>query len=182
MKILFGITGSIAAYKAAECVSQLTQLGHDVHVVMTKSATELVGPRTFSALSRNRVHSDLWDPIENHLTEHIMLADIPDVAVIAPATANTIGKLANGVADEIMSTTFLAITAPVLIAPAMNVKMFEHPAVEANMERLRSFGYVFIEPGDGYLACGDIGKGRMAEPDEVVAAVLAAAPDAGDAV
>jgi phosphopantothenoylcysteine decarboxylase/phosphopantothenate--cysteine ligase len=180
MRVLFGITGSIAAYKAAECVSRLTQLGHEVHVVMTRSATKLVGARTFSALSRRPVHTDLWDPVEAHLTEHISLAELPDVAVIAPATANVLGKLANGIADEILTTTFLAVTAPVLLAPAMNVHMFEHPAVAANVERLRTFGYHFVEPGDGYLACGDIGRGRMAEPDAVVAAVLAVAKTAGD--
>ena len=116
--VLHGVTGSIAAYKAADLVSRLTQRGHEVHVVMTRSATELVKPRTFSALSRMPVHTDLWDPAENRLTEHISLAELPDIVVIAPATANTIGKAAHGIADEILSTTLLAVTVPVIIAPA----------------------------------------------------------------
>jgi phosphopantothenoylcysteine decarboxylase/phosphopantothenate--cysteine ligase len=170
--ILHGVTGSIAAYKAAEIVSRLTQLGHEVHVVMTRSATELVAARTFSALSRNPVHVDMWDPMEAWLTEHISLAEAPDVALVAPATANTIGKMANGIADEILSTTLLAVTAPVVIAPAMNVHMYENPVVQANMKRLADLGYRFVEPGEGYLACGDIGKGRMSEPEEIVSVVL----------
>ena len=169
-KILLCVTGSIAAYKAADLTSKLTQAGHDVHVVMTRSATELVRPRTFSAISRNPVHSDLWDPLES-LTEHISLAELPDVAVIAPATANTLGKLAHGIADEIVTTTLLAVTAPVLVAPAMNVRMYEHPMVQENLEKLRGIGYRFVEPGEGYLACGDIGRGRMAEPSEILAAI-----------
>jgi phosphopantothenoylcysteine decarboxylase/phosphopantothenate--cysteine ligase len=174
--VLLGVSGSIAVYKAADLTSKLVQAGHDVHVVMTKSATELVRPRTFSALSRNPVHSDLWDPAYAHMTEHISLAELPDVVVLAPATANILGKVANGVADEILSTTLLAVTVPVLVAPAMNVHMYEHPAVQANIARLREFGYLFVEPGEGYLACGDTGVGRMAEPIEIrdaVAKVLA---------
>ena len=171
-RILHGVTGSIAAYKAAEIVSRLTQLGHEVHVVMTKAARELVAPRTFSALSRNPVHVDLWDPMEAWLTEHISLAEAPDVAIVAPATANTLGKMAHGLADEILTTTLLAVTAPIVIAPAMNVHMYENPVVQANMERLRELGHHFVEPGEGYLACGDVGRGRMAEPDEIVSRVL----------
>jgi phosphopantothenoylcysteine decarboxylase/phosphopantothenate--cysteine ligase len=178
-RILLGITGSIAAYKSAEVTSRLTQAGHEVHVVMTRAATELVRPRTFSAISRHSVHVDLWDPLEAQLTEHISLAELPAVAAVAPATANVIGKLANGIADEILTTTFLAVTCPVVIAPAMNVHMYEHPAVQANLERLRSFGYHLVEPGSGYLACGDVGKGRMAEPEEVVAAIQGALPPGG---
>jgi phosphopantothenoylcysteine decarboxylase/phosphopantothenate--cysteine ligase len=169
-RILCAVTGSIAAYKAAEVVSRLVQLGHEVHVVMTRAATELVRPRTFSALSRHAVHSDLWDPMEA-FTEHVSLAELPDVAVVAPATANIIGKLAHGIADEIVSTTMLAVTAPVLIAPAMNVHMFENPVVQENIGKLSALGYRFLEPGEGYLACGDIGPGRMAEPAAIVAAV-----------
>jgi len=117
--------------------------------------------------------------MEAFLTEHIALAEFPDVAVVAPATANIIGKMAHGIADEILSTTLLAVTAPVLIAPAMNVRMFENPVVQENIGRLRSLGFRFVEPGEGYLACGDVGKGRMAEPSTIVAAieeVLAARP------
>lgn len=177
-RILLGVTGSIAAYKSAEIASRLTQAGHEVHVVMTRAATELVRARTFSALTRNPVHVDLWDRAEATLTEHISLAELPEVAAIAPATANVMGKLANGIADEILTTTLLAVTCPVVIAPAMNVHMYEHPAVQANMERLRSFGYRFVEPGSGYLACGDVGRGRMAEPAEVIAAIEEALPGA----
>ena len=177
-RVLLGVTGSIAAYKAAEITSRLTQLGHEVHVVMTRSATELVRPRTFSALSRNLVHTDLWDPGENRLTEHISLAELPDVAIVAPATANTIGKLAHGIADEILTTTLLAVTAPILIAPTMNVRMYENQVVQDNIGKLKGYGYHFIEPGEGYLACGDIGRGRMAEPAEVIEAALALLPSA----
>ncbi len=172
-RILQGVTGSIAAYKAADLTSKLVQAGHDVHVVMTRSATELVRPRTFSALSRNPVHADLWDPAYAFQTEHIALAELPELVVIAPATANILGKVANGVADEILSTTLLAVTVPVLVAPAMNVHMYEHPAVQANMAKLREFGYRFVEPGSGYLACGDTGKGRMAEPADILVEVEA---------
>jgi phosphopantothenoylcysteine decarboxylase / phosphopantothenate---cysteine ligase len=179
-RILHGVTGSIAAYKAADLVSRLTQRGHEVHVVMTRSATELVRPRTFSALSRYPVHTDLWDPAENRLTEHISLAELPEVVVIAPATANILGKMANGIADEILSTTLLAVTVPVLIAPAMNVHMYDHPMVQRNIETLRSIGHHFIEPGEGYLACGDIGRGRMAEPAEIVTAIEAALERSGE--
>jgi phosphopantothenoylcysteine decarboxylase/phosphopantothenate--cysteine ligase len=169
-RILCAVTGSIAAYKAAEVVSRLVQLGHEVHVVMTRAATELVRPRTFSALSRRPVHSDLWDPMEAY-TEHVSLAELPDVAVIAPATANILGKLAHGIADEIVSTTMLAVTAPVLVAPAMNVHMYRNPVVQENIRKLTSLGYRFLAPGEGYLACGDVGPGRMTEPAAIVAAV-----------
>jgi phosphopantothenoylcysteine decarboxylase/phosphopantothenate--cysteine ligase len=170
-RILHGVTGSIAAYKAADLTSKLVQRGHEVHVVMTRAATELVRPRTFSALSRHPVHKDLWDPVEAHLTEHIALAELPDLVVVAPATANILGKAAHGIADEILSTTLLAVTAPVLVAPAMNVHMYEHPVVRENVEKLRGIGYRFVEPGEGYLACGDVGRGRMAETAEILAAV-----------
>ena len=179
-RILHGVTGSIAAYKAADLVSRLTQRGHEVHVVMTRAAAELVKPRTFSALSRLPVHTDLWDPAENRLTEHISLAELPDLVIVAPATANTIGKAANGIADEILSTTLLAVTVPVLIAPAMNVHMYEHPIVQRNIATLKDIGYTFVEPGEGYLACGDTGKGRMAEPAEIVTAIEAKLAESGE--
>lgn len=180
-RILHGVTGSIAAYKAADLTSKLVQAGHEVHVVMTKSATELVQARTFSALSRLPVHTDLWDPAEARLTEHISLAELPEVVVLAPATANTLGKIANGIADEILSTTLLAVTCPVIVAPAMNVHMYEHPMVARNMERLRDIGYRFVEPGEGYLACGDTGKGRMAETAEIIEVLEAVLAMGGDA-
>ncbi len=172
-RILHGVTGSIAAYKAAEVVSRLVQRGHDVRVVMTRSATELVRPRTFSALTRRPVLTDLWDPMEAFLTEHISLAEAPDLALVAPATANILGKMAHGIADEILSTTLLAVTKPVLIAPAMNVHMWENPVVQENISRLRTLGHRFVDPGEGWLACGDVGRGRMAEPADIVAAVEA---------
>ena len=177
-RILQGVTGSIAAYKAADLTSKLVQAGHEVRVVMTRSAAELVRPRTFSALSRKPVHVDLWDPMESFLTEHITLAEFPEVTVIAPATANILGKLAHGIADEILSTTLLAVTSPVLVAPAMNVHMFEHPMVTENIRRLKEIGYRFVEPGEGYLACGDTGRGRMAEPAEIFEAVEAVLAEA----
>ena len=173
-RILHAVTGSIAAYKAADLTSKLVQRGHEVHVVMTKAATELVRPRTFSALTRHPVHVDLWDPMESWLTEHITLAELPELALIAPATANILGKIAHGIADEILSTTMLAVTCPVVVAPAMNVHMYEHPMVVENIGRLTKIGYRFVDPGEGYLACGDVGKGRMAETAQILEAVDAA--------
>lgn len=172
-RIILGITGGIAAYKGAALCSKLVQAGAIVHVIMTKSAAEFITPLTLQTLSRNPVHIDTFDERDPEVVTHIHLADHADLIVIAPATANFMAKLANGHADDMLSTTLLAATCPILIAPAMNVHMYEHPAVVENMERLASRGAMFIEPGTGQLACGYVAKGRLAEPEDIVMAVEA---------
>lgn len=169
--ILLGITGGIAAYKACALTSKLTQAGAHVKVIMTESATEFVSPLTFQALSRNPVYTDTFDEKDPQKVAHIDVADWADVVLIAPATANIIGRIAHGLADDMLSTTLLATTAPVYIAPAMNVNMYNHPAVIQNTKTLASWGYHFIEPGAGYLACGWIGKGRMEEPESIITVI-----------
>ncbi|WP_431809921.1 bifunctional phosphopantothenoylcysteine decarboxylase/phosphopantothenate--cysteine ligase CoaBC [Brevibacillus agri] len=170
-RIVLGVCGGIAAYKAAALTSKLTQAGAQVHVILTENAMKFVQPVTFQALSHQPVYTDTFSEPDPHVISHIDLADKADLVLIAPATANVIGKIANGIADDMLTTTLLATKAPVMIAPAMNVNMYEHPAVAANMERLASFGYRFVEPGVGLLACGWVGKGRLAEPEEIVEAV-----------
>ncbi|MHC4829107.1 MAG: bifunctional phosphopantothenoylcysteine decarboxylase/phosphopantothenate--cysteine ligase CoaBC, partial [Planctomycetota bacterium] len=174
--IILGVTGSIAAYKAAEIASTLHQRGHDVHVVMTPSAQKLVTAATFHPLTGNPVHKDLWD--EASLTgqarvTHVDLADRADVFAIAPATANTIGKIAHGIADSFLTTLLLAYPGKVLVAPAMNDNMFAHPSVQKNLETLRGFGYRMVAPGQGALACGREGLGRLADPEAIVRAIEA---------
>lgn len=170
-RIVLGVCGGIAAYKAAALTSKLTQAGAQVHVILTENAMKFVQPATFQALSHQPVYTDTFSEPDPHVISHIDLADKADLVLIAPATANVIGKIANGIADDMLTTMLLATKAPVMIAPAMNVNMYEHPAVAANMEKLASFGYRFIEPGVGLLACGWVGKGRLAEPEEIVEAV-----------
>jgi phosphopantothenoylcysteine decarboxylase / phosphopantothenate---cysteine ligase len=167
-KVLLCVTGGIAVYKAAALTSKLTQEGAHVKVIMSESAREFVTPLTFQALSRNDVYTDTFDEKDSSVIAHIDLADWADIILLAPATANVIGKVANGIADDMITTTLLATEAPVWVAPAMNVHMYAHPAVQKNMETLRSFGYQFIEPGEGYLACGYVGKGRLEEPETIV--------------
>ncbi|WP_099158040.1 bifunctional phosphopantothenoylcysteine decarboxylase/phosphopantothenate--cysteine ligase CoaBC [Virgibacillus ndiopensis] len=169
--ILLGVSGGIAAYKACALTSKLTQQGANVRVMMTENATEFVSPLTFQALSRNPVYIDTFDEKDPEKIAHIDVADWADIVIIAPATANIIGKLANGTADDMLSTTLLATHARVYIAPAMNVNMYSHPAVVQNMKQLEKWGYHFIEPGAGYLACGWIGKGRLEEPETIIEAV-----------
>nr|WP_220214954.1 MULTISPECIES: bifunctional phosphopantothenoylcysteine decarboxylase/phosphopantothenate--cysteine ligase CoaBC [Thermoactinomyces] len=167
-RIGLGITGGIAAYKAATVASQLTQRGADVRVIMTGSATKFITPLTLQVLSRNHVTVDMFDEHRPEVVNHIDLADHADLFVIAPATANIIAKLAHGLADDMLSTTLLATRAPVVLAPAMNVNMYENQAVQENIAILRKRGFSFIEPGEGQLACGYVGKGRMAEPEQIV--------------
>jgi phosphopantothenoylcysteine decarboxylase / phosphopantothenate---cysteine ligase len=167
-KILLCVTGGIAVYKGAALTSKLTQAGAEVKVILSESAAKFVTPLTFQALSRSEVYTDTFDEKKPENIAHIHLADWADLIIVAPATANIIGKLANGIADNMISTTLLAATAPVWVAPAMNVHMYQHPAVKKNMETLKSFGYEFIEPGEGYLACGYTGKGRLEEPETIV--------------
>ncbi|WP_273125470.1 bifunctional phosphopantothenoylcysteine decarboxylase/phosphopantothenate--cysteine ligase CoaBC [Bacillus weihaiensis] len=166
--ILLCVSGGIAAYKAAALTSKLVQAGAEVKVIMSKSAMEFVTPLTFQALSRNDVYYDTFDEKNAKVIAHIDLADWADLVLVAPATANVIGKLANGLADNMLTTTLLATTAKVWIAPAMNVHMYDHPAVKRNLSTLHEFGYEFIEPSEGFLACGYVGKGRLEEPDKIV--------------
>jgi phosphopantothenoylcysteine decarboxylase/phosphopantothenate--cysteine ligase len=168
--IALGVTGGIGAYKAVEVARGLQKHGHEVVAIMTASATRFVGPITFEAITRRRVITDQWEAGANADIEHIQLASTIDLLLIAPATANIIGKMANGIADDFLSTLYTATRAPVLMAPAMNTQMFEHEAVRRNLETLAARGVRFVDPGEGYLACGWIGKGRLAEPEEIVSA------------
>lgn len=167
-KILLCVTGGIAVYKAAALTSKIVQAGAEVKVIMTASACEFVSPLTFQALSRNDVYTSTFDEKHPEVIAHIDLADWADLIIVAPATANIIGKLANGIADDMISTTLLASTAPVWIAPAMNVHMYDHQAVKKNLATLAGFGWQFVEPGEGFLACGYVGKGRLEEPEQIV--------------
>jgi phosphopantothenoylcysteine decarboxylase / phosphopantothenate---cysteine ligase len=167
-KILLCVTGGIAVYKAAALTSKLVQAGAEVKVILSDSAAKFVSPLTFQALSRNEVYMDTFDEKNPSVIAHIDLADWADLILVAPATANSIAKLAAGMADNMITTTLLASTAPVWIAPAMNVHMYDHPSVQKNISILASYEYQFIEPSEGYLACGYIGKGRLEEPEKIV--------------
>lgn len=167
------MTGGIAVYKSVALVSKLSQAGANVKVIMTESAMEFVTPLTFQAMSRNDVFFDTFDEKDSRVIAHIDLADWADLIIVAPATANVIGKLANGIADDMVTTTLLATTAKVWIAPAMNVDMYENKAVVRNIATLSNDGYEFIEPSEGFLACGYIGKGRLEEPEKIVSLVQA---------
>lgn len=169
--VLVGVCGGIAAYKTCTLVSRLAQSGANVHVVMTKNATEFVAPLTFETLSHNRVTVDTFDREFPWETEHVALAKAADVAIIAPATANVIAKLACGICDDFLTTTLLACKCKILLAPAMNTAMLENPVTVANIDKLSARGMQMIYGGDGYLACGDRGGGRMAEPDALYVAV-----------
>jgi phosphopantothenoylcysteine decarboxylase/phosphopantothenate--cysteine ligase len=170
MLIALGVTGGVGAYKAVEVARGLQKRGHEVVAIMTEAATRFVGPLTFEAITRRRVVTDQFEPGANAEIEHIALASSIDLLLVAPATANTIGKFANGLADDFLSTLYTATRAPVLLAPSMNTQMFAHEAVRRNLDVLAARGVRFVEPGEGYLACGWIGKGRLAEPDEIIAA------------
>ena len=170
MLIALGVTGGIGAYKAVEVARGLQKRGHEVVAIMTGNATRFVGPVTFEAITRRSVITDQFAAGTNSEIEHIALASTIDLLLVAPATANILGKFAHGIADDFLSTLYLATRAPVLVAPAMNTQMFDHGAVRANLDALAARGVRFVEPGEGYLACGWIGKGRLAEPDEIVAA------------
>lgn len=171
--IILGITGGIAAYKGAALCSKLVQAGAEVHVIMTESAAKFITPLTLQILSRHPVYIDTFDERDPAVVSHIDLADRADLIVIAPATANAIGKMAAGLADDMLTTTLLAATSPIIVAPAMNVHMYEHPAVVHNLELLASRGVMFVEPGTGQLACGYVAKGRLAEPEDIVVAIQA---------
>ncbi len=166
--IVVGVSGGIAAYKAVELVSRLKKAGATVYVIMTKAATEFVTPLTFRELSGNPVAVDLWSEVKHWNVEHIALASTADLFVVAPATANIIGKVANGIADDMLSTTIMATQAPVIMAPAMNTNMYNNPLVQQNIAKLTALGYSFIEPASGMLACGVEGQGRLPEPACIV--------------
>lgn len=171
--IALGITGGIGAYKAVEVARGLQQRGHQVAAIMTRSAARFVGPLTFEAITGRRVITSQWSPGVNADIEHISLATESAVLVVAPATANVIGKLAHGIADDFLTSLYLATRAPVVLAPAMNTNMLAHEAVQQNLATLAARGVRFVEPGEGYLACGWVGKGRLAEPERIVEAVEA---------
>jgi len=180
MKIALGISGGIAAYKAAEIVRLLQDRGIRVQVIMTSSAQEFIRPLTFAALSGEKVITSMFaadagaEPNIDSAIEHIAVAQSIDALLVAPATADVIAKFAQGIANDFLTTLYLATTAPVVVAPAMNVNMWDHPATQQNLEILRKRGAKIVEPGSGYLACGMTGPGRLAEDDAVVAATLEA--------
>ncbi|MCL2574481.1 MAG: phosphopantothenoylcysteine decarboxylase [Defluviitaleaceae bacterium] len=162
-QIILGITGSVAAYKAAELANMLKKGGASVHVVMTAAATNFITPLTIQSLTKNKVYVDMFEEIIYEDVRHISLAQRADIFVVAPASANIIGKIANGIADDMLSTVVMATKAPVLICPAMNTAMYENPIVKENIEKLVRHGYNFVEPRESLLACGDLGKGAMAD-------------------
>jgi phosphopantothenoylcysteine decarboxylase/phosphopantothenate--cysteine ligase len=172
--VVLGVTGCIGAYKACEVLRELQRRDVDVHVVMTRHATEFVTPMTFEALSRHPVFVDQFALGAEGDIRHISLADAAQLLLVAPATANVLGKFARGIADDALTTLYLATKAKVMVAPAMNVNMFDHPAVRENLDILRARGVAVVEPGSGYLACGWLGRGRLAEPEDIVAAAMAA--------
>jgi phosphopantothenoylcysteine decarboxylase/phosphopantothenate--cysteine ligase len=167
MKVLLGVTGCIGAYKAAEILRGLQRRGAQIRVVMTRQATEFVRPLTFEALSGQPVIVEMFDRPNYATIEHITVAREADLLLVAPATANIIAKFAHGIADDFLSTVYLSNTNPVLIAPAMNVEMWNHAATQANIKILRERGVLFVAPGVGYQACGEVGMGRLAEPEEI---------------
>lgn len=170
--ILLAVTGSIAAYKAATLASMLKKLNAEVHVIMTKNGEQFISPITFETLTGNKVIDDTFDRNSGYHVAHIAMAAEADLVLVAPASANVIAKLANGIADDMLTSTMLACTCPVLVSPAMNTHMFQHPATQANIARLKELGYQVIEPASGYLACGDTGKGKMPEPEELLDYIL----------
>jgi len=168
MIVALGVTGCIAAYKAVEVLRGLQKRGASVRVVMTRHATEFVGPLTFQSISGFPVIAEMFAPTDDPEIKHIQVAQSIDLLLVAPATANTLAKFANGIADDFLSTLYISTTAPVLVAPAMNVEMWAHPATRENVRRLRERGVQFIDPEEGYLACRTVGPGRLAEPHEIV--------------
>lgn len=170
--VVIGVSGGIAVYKTLDVISRLRKLGVNVNVIMTKSATEFVTPLSFQSLSQNYVVCDMFEDPKTWDVEHISLAKRADLFLIAPATANVIGKMANGIADDMLTTTVMATKAKVLIAPAMNTNMFENPIVQRNITTLKELGYNFVEPESGRLACGDTGKGKLASPETIVEEVV----------
>ena len=170
--ITVGVTGGIAAYKAAEIVNDLVKKGFEVHVIMTKNATEFIQPLTFQTLSQNKVIGDMFDKVDKWDTEHISIAKKTDLFVIVPATANFIGKLASGIADDMLLTTLMATKSKIMIAPAMNTGMWENPILQDNIKKLEKYGYTVLETGCGRLACGDTGSGKLLDWQIIVERIL----------
>ena len=170
--VVMGVTGSIAAYKACDIISALRKSGVDVHVILTHAGAEIITPLTLETISGNRVVKDMFDSDRHFEVEHISLAKLADLFLVAPATANFIGKMASGIADDMLTTTVMATTAPVMIAPAMNTNMYLDAATQANIETLKRRGCEFIAPATGHLACGDEGIGKLAAVEDIVRAVL----------
>ncbi|AUN15420.1 bifunctional phosphopantothenoylcysteine decarboxylase/phosphopantothenate--cysteine ligase CoaBC [Paraclostridium sordellii] len=170
--VVLGVSGGIAVYKACDLVSKLKKAGINVHVIMTKSATEFVAPLTFQTLSQNYVVEDMFESPKTWDVEHISLAKKADLFVLAPATANVIGKVANGIADDMLTTTVMATKAKVLVAPAMNTNMYENPIVQRNIQILKDLNYEFVEPESGRLACGDVGSGKLASVDTIFEKII----------
>ncbi|NFA61115.1 bifunctional phosphopantothenoylcysteine decarboxylase/phosphopantothenate--cysteine ligase CoaBC [Clostridium sporogenes] len=166
--VVLGVTGGIASYKALDIVSKLKKLNYDINVIMTKSALKFIQPLPFQSLSGNMVSKDMFEEPKAFEIQHISLAKKADIILVAPATANIIGKVANGIADDMLSTTIMAATCPVVFAPAMNTNMYNNPIVQNNIEKLRKLGYKFIEPTSGRLACGDVGEGKLADTEDIV--------------
>jgi phosphopantothenoylcysteine decarboxylase/phosphopantothenate--cysteine ligase len=168
MKVALGVTGGISAYKAVEVMRGLQKRGVGVQVLMTRNATQMITPLTFQAISGFPVITDMWAESDDPEIKHIQIAQSVDLLVVAPATANVLAKFANGIADDFLSTVYISTTAPVLVAPAMNVEMWAHPATQENVERLRKRGVHFVDPDEGFLACKSVGPGRLAEPEAIV--------------
>jgi phosphopantothenoylcysteine decarboxylase/phosphopantothenoylcysteine decarboxylase/phosphopantothenate--cysteine ligase len=172
--IVLGVTGSIAAYKAAEITSRLVKSNYDVHVIITEAAAKLIAPLTFQTLTKNKVYVDMFEEIVYNDVRHISLAQRASCFVIAPATANIIGKIASGIADDMLSTVVMAVPVkktPIIICPAMNTAMYENPITQSNIAKLRGHGYSFVEPKESMLACGDIGKGALADIGDIITAI-----------
>jgi len=171
-ELVLGVTGSIAAYKAAEIANILTKDNINVNVIMTEAATKFVTPLTFQTLTKNKVYTDMFEEIDYSDVKHISLAKKADCFVIAPATANIIGKIASGIADDMLSTVIMAVkNKPIIICPAMNTAMYENKIVQENINKLKSYGYIIVEPKESVLACGDLGKGALADVDLIVNAI-----------
>ncbi len=170
--VLLGVTGSIAAYKTANLASMLKKLGCDVHVLMTQNATNFINPITFETLTGNKCLVDTFDRSFQFSVEHVSIARLADVVLIAPASANVIGKLANGIADDMLTTTVMACRCRILVSPAMNTNMYHNPIVQDNLDKLHRFGYEIIAPDEGYLACGDVGDGKMPAETELLEYIL----------
>jgi phosphopantothenoylcysteine decarboxylase/phosphopantothenate--cysteine ligase len=166
--VVLGVTGGISAYKAADLTSKLVQAGAEVTVVMTESAARFVTPLTFETLSRRQVHTEMWHAEGEFSSSHLALSEWADVVLVAPATANIIAKLAHGIADDLLSTMLLAVDSPVVLAPAMNERMWKNPVVRDNVRRLKELGYHVVGPGEGYLACGVVGMGRLADVKDIL--------------
>ena len=171
-EIILGVTGSIAAYKAAEIANLLTKSGINVNVIMTSAAAKFITPLTFQTLTKNKVYTDMFEEITYDDVRHISLAQKADLIAIAPATANIIGKIASGIADDMLSTVVMATkNKPIIICPAMNTAMYENPVTQDNIDKLKRYGYQFVEPKESLLACGDLGKGALADIEIIVAAI-----------